>query len=393
MNYLFINGIYPQYSQTFVDDQIKYISSFSKSKVQVFAKKKSPQPVENFGVGTLYELIYAKPFSIVSSLRIAVNFFKHPIRCLKSIRHFVLGNIDTTTLLLALQIDRTPDIAITHFGSNFRQGVELKRFLFPDMKNVIVFHGHDISSYIHKNGWGTYANISEDIDLAITVNQKWQKILLENTDISRVKTIYLGTKVPEVLIRRNNVDTSYDILFAGRFVEKKGFDDLFRAILLLQEISPRDLRVHCVGGGELLHTFERRCIDENIQSFVFYGPKNQKFVQKLMLECDLLVAPSKTAKNGDSEGIPVVLMEAMAMGIPIVSTTHSGIPELIKNNETGILVPEGNVGKLSDAISFAMSNEYEMACMASNAFTHVTLYHNQLNQLAKFFSETELLHG
>jgi colanic acid/amylovoran biosynthesis glycosyltransferase len=64
-----------------------------------------------------------------------------------------------------------------------------------------------------------------------------------------------------------------------------------------------------------------------------------------------MVAPSVTAANGDMEGIPVAMMEAMASGLPVVSTIHSGIPELIEDDATGYLVPEGDVGALAARLS------------------------------------------
>jgi colanic acid/amylovoran biosynthesis glycosyltransferase len=84
--------------------------------------------------------------------------------------------------------------------------------------------------------------------------------------------------------------------------------------------------------------------------FVFYGARKHRFVLDLMAKCDCLVAPSVTAADGDAEGIPVTLMEAMAMGLPVISTEHAGIPELLTNGVHGRLVPEGDPLALARAI-------------------------------------------
>lgn len=65
-----------------------------------------------------------------------------------------------------------------------------------------------------------------------------------------------------------------------------------------------------------------------------------------MLESDILILPSVTTKRGDQEGIPVTLMKALARGLPVISTWHGGIPELIKEGESGFLVPERDVDAL-----------------------------------------------
>lgn len=88
------------------------------------------------------------------------------------------------------------------------------------------------------------------------------------------------------------------------------------------------------------------------------GPKSQQQVIEILDKAHILLAPSVTDKNGDQEGIPVVLMEAMAMGLPLVSTQHSGIPELIKNGVSGFLVPERNVEALFDKLKYLVDNSH-----------------------------------
>ena len=73
---------------------------------------------------------------------------------------------------------------------------------------------------------------------------------------------------------------------------------------------------------------------------------------KILESVHILLAPSVTSRDGDQEGIPVSLMEAMAMGLPIVSTQHSGIPELIENGVSGFLVPERDAGALYKKLKY-----------------------------------------
>jgi colanic acid/amylovoran biosynthesis glycosyltransferase len=74
----------------------------------------------------------------------------------------------------------------------------------------------------------------------------------------------------------------------------------------------------------------------------------------------LLAVPSRTASGGDSEGLPTVIMEAMALGVPVVATRHAGIPEIISDKVTGLLAPEADAKVLADAI-LALKTEPELA--------------------------------
>ena len=82
----------------------------------------------------------------------------------------------------------------------------------------------------------------------------------------------------------------------------------------------------------------------------------QDKVLSAMENAHILLAPSLTASSGDQEGIPVVLMEAMAMGLPVVSMFHSGIPELVENGISGVLVPPGDSNALEQALYTLISN-------------------------------------
>jgi colanic acid/amylovoran biosynthesis glycosyltransferase len=75
-----------------------------------------------------------------------------------------------------------------------------------------------------------------------------------------------------------------------------------------------------------------------------------------MSESDIFLAPSVTSLNGDQEGIPVVLMEALASGMPVISTYHSGIPELIEDGKSGFLTPERDVDALTEKICYLIEH-------------------------------------
>jgi colanic acid/amylovoran biosynthesis glycosyltransferase len=385
MNYLFINGRFPQYSQTFVHDQIKTIKDEGNNTVEVYARALAPFRFERSAPECAEDLLYGKPMNAKLALRLASGVMRHPIRAARLLSLYRRGKILHSTLMLGLQLKRKPDVSVTHFGNNFENAVELKKYLFKKMKNVVVFHGHDVSSYIKKNGWLNYEAAAPHIDSAICVNEIWAEEIRRNTSMRDVRTIYLGTTVMPLRRVRNGDRDTYSIVFVGRFVEKKGFDVLYQAVKALRVSLRRPFRVHCVGDGPSFKAFRQRAKAEGLhETFIFYGSRQKSFVLQLMRECDLLVAPSKVAEDGDSEGLPVVLMEAMMTGIPVLSTYHSGIPELIADKETGLLVAENDVKELADGISFAANHPDMMEEIATRAYFHVIEAHDEVKQVRKF---------
>ena len=101
------------------------------------------------------------------------------------------------------------------------------------------------------------------------------------------------------------------------------------------------------------------------------GPLNRDDVQREIDACDLFILTSVTAADGDEEGIPVVLMEAMASGAPVISTRHSGIPELVRDAETGLLTDEGDAGAVADAVERLASDPALARALAASARRHV----------------------
>ena len=89
----------------------------------------------------------------------------------------------------------------------------------------------------------------------------------------------------------------------------------------------------------------------------FHGAKPPQFVKECLNKSDIFLLPSVVDSQGDMEGIPVALMEAMASGLTVVSTYHSGIPELIEDNVSGFLVPERDPKAIAEALKKVMTTD------------------------------------
>src|SRR6185436_3798725 len=138
------------------------------------------------------------------------------------------------------------------------------------------------------------------------------------------------------------------LLSIARLVEKKGVEYAIRAAARLRGV---DFHYDIVGDGPLRPGLEQLVRELDVADRVnLLGWKQQTEVVQLLEQAHLLVAPSVTGRDGDQEGIPVAMMEAMAMGLPVLSTQHSGIPELVEDGRSGYLVPERDVDALAEGL-------------------------------------------
>lgn len=141
------------------------------------------------------------------------------------------------------------------------------------------------------------------------------------------------------------------ILSIGRFVPKKGFSVLLHALKLMND---KGIDFHCdlVGGGEqqdeLTALTKKLSLQNNVK---LHGKKSQKELFEFYKNADLFALACEVQEDGDRDGIPNVLVEAMAMAIPVVSTRISGIPELIIDRETGMLAEQKNPESVAQAIT------------------------------------------
>lgn len=130
------------------------------------------------------------------------------------------------------------------------------------------------------------------------------------------------------------------VIAVGRLVEKKGFGDLVAACNILRQNGVA-FRCQIVGGGDEESRLRRKIEDADLLNFVeLTGPLPSNEVANRLRQASVFVAPCITAETGDRDGLPTVLLEAMALGTPIVATNVTGIPEVIHHERTGLLLPE-----------------------------------------------------
>jgi glycosyltransferase involved in cell wall biosynthesis len=161
----------------------------------------------------------------------------------------------------------------------------------------------------------------------------------------RAVTHYIGVDLQAFALSETHDETT--ILHVGRLVEKKGTALLLAAFARARAEHPRAELV-IIGQGPLRPRLERMAGRLGIgESVRFLGARSPSEVAEWMGRAAMLVVPSVTARDGDAEGLPTVIPEAAATGLPVVGSDHSGIPEAIDDGRTGFVVPEGQVEALS----------------------------------------------
>jgi len=274
--------------------------------------------------------------------------------------HCSLGRLSRYQTYLAGRLDQF-DVAVCHFGPNGDMLVRARESLGLSVPVVTIFHGYDVSSYLKKRGNDAYHRLFRRGDQFLAVNGMMRRQLIDlGAPSERTFLQYMGVDCGRLTYshdRRGSYDGrggsgSFNFLFVGRLVEKKGITIAIEALRLCRKAQPtRDIRLTVIGDGDLLDASRRQVEAHGLKDVVsFAGAQPQTTVINTMRSADAMVQPSITASDGDVEGIPIVLQEAMALGLPVISSLHGGIPELIEPEKSGLLVPERDVVALGRAM-------------------------------------------
>ncbi|HDK41763.1 MAG TPA: colanic acid biosynthesis glycosyltransferase WcaL, partial [Candidatus Pacearchaeota archaeon] len=261
--------------------------------------------------------------------------------------------------------------------------VILKNIGAIEGKVITTFHGADMSRYIERKGNKVYNYLLENGDLFLPISERWKNELIN-----------LGCNEQKIIVHRMGVDTNkfvfthrnltankkIHLLTVARLVEKKGVQYGIQAVAKAVRKYP-DIEYRIVGNGplksEMKLLIDKLKIEDKVK---LIGRKRQEDVIELMKDADILLAPSVTDNNGDQEGIPVVLMEALAQGLPVISTYHSGIPELIQDGESGYLVPERDIDALAEKLTYLIEHPDRWIKMGQEGRKYVEEYYN-INKL------------
>jgi colanic acid/amylovoran biosynthesis glycosyltransferase len=228
-------------------------------------------------------------------------------------------------------------------------------------------HAHDI--FVERQ---LIARKIEDAALAVTISRFNVEWLRRETPLadSRLKVIHCGVDLDANPWRPEGRD-GRRILAVGRLDPIKGFGTLIEALALLARRGV-DFHCHLIGSGPLDADLRRLARERGISDRIdFEGAQPQDVVRQRMSEAGLFVMPSEVAPDGNRDGIPVALMEAMATGCPVVTTRVSGIPELVEDGVQGLVVDEKQPQALADAMQRLLDDPGLRAGLVAAARTRI----------------------
>jgi colanic acid/amylovoran biosynthesis glycosyltransferase len=247
----------------------------------------------------------------------------------------------------------------SHFGESGPPGLTIAKALGVPL--IVTFHGKDAMVKDEENAtsWRGRQYLRQRAELA----DKAARFIAVSVPI-RERLVQQGFPRKKILVHRNGIDTSYFspdamprepvVLFVGRFVEKKGCEYLIESMRLLK-CNGIEATLVLIGDGPLRPDLERR-VSEAGASVRFEGFLPLDKVRMWMNRATVVAVPSVTAANGDSEGLPTVMLEAQAMSAPVVATRHSGNPEGVVEGSTAMLVPERDAPALANALREFLAN-------------------------------------
>ena len=256
--------------------------------------------------------------------------------------------------------EKNVDIIHCHFGHNGEHIAFLKSYGLVSAQVITTFHGYDMSRLIQKYGSDMYSYLKKYGDLNLPISEYWKNKLIHiGFDHSRIVVSRMGVNVKMFHCKQSwDQKKTLKLLTVARFVEKKGIEYAISAVhVVTGSFSKGSIEYNIVGLGPLQDRYEALIHNLSLEDTVhLLGPKTQEEVCELMNSSDVFILPSVTASDGDQEGIPVSLMEAMATGLTVITTYHTGIPELVDDGLNGFMVQERDTAALADRLAALIDN-------------------------------------
>jgi colanic acid/amylovoran biosynthesis glycosyltransferase len=280
---------------------------------------------------------------------------------------------------------RSVDVLHVYFGHT---GVHLLPFLkrYPGA-SVVSFHGMDVQARAHDPSYEP--KLREVLQTTTLVLARSNSLLdrLRELGCPESKLRVNRTGIPLAAFpqatRSAPADGAWHLVQACRLIEKKGLDDALHAFAALVKQCPL-ARFTIAGEGPLLDDLTQLCaqlgITENVN---FAGFLKGSAVNELYQSAHLFIHPSRITADGNQEGIPNAMLEAMATGLPVIATLHGGIPEAVRDGVTGLLSAERDVPALTANLLSLINDPDRWQTMSQAAASDVREHFESQAQIAK----------
>ncbi len=405
MKIAFLVHEFPSLSETFIHNQITGVLERGHD-VSIFASGGRRDLNVNKEL-TQYDLlsytVYPqipknKIFRVARALKIIIRFIAtNPLPIIRSLNFLKYGlragSLDLLYQVVPFLENGPYDIIHCQFGSLGLEGLCIKQILDGRVKLVTSFRGYDATQAVHCTPH-IYDELFGAGDLFLPVSDSLKdRIVEQGCAADKIVVLPSGIRCDKFAYSQKELvpNDSIQLITIARLVEKKGIVYAIEAVARVIE-SGRLVNYVIIGEGVLGETLEQLIEMRGLKGYVqLVGRKNADEVMKYLQSAHILIAPSITANDGDQEGIPNVIKEAMAMGLPILSTLHSGIPELVKDGVSGFLVKERDVDALAERLTYLIDHPESWSKMGRAGRFYVENYFdiNKLNdQLIRLYLET-----
>lgn len=394
MKILLIAGTFPKISETFILDQAIGLLNEG-ADLECLSLHRSLEPIvhrafldhhlssntvtSNIPLSKL-AMIYKLPKTIIAAIQ--NHGLARTLRAASFRSYYKLYRSIQTVYLLASLPSLEYDVILCHFGNNGVLGAKLKDVGFRGQV-VTVFHGSDVSSndvFVNHH----YDELFATGDLFLPISHYWNhRLVAFGCPKEKTHTLHLGVDVDHLEFRPRALPSGRPMKFltVGRLVPNKGHEIAIRALAQLYLAHP-DFTYTVIGdgplNGQLRELAKQLGVSNNVQ---FVGLQDHDSVIDHMNRSDVFLLASHSIPSGQSEGLPVVLMEAMALGLPVVSVDLTGIPELISDRRSGVLVQEDSVSAFRDGIHWLIDNPHRWRLMEQQARNTVELHFNAKTQV------------
>jgi glycosyltransferase involved in cell wall biosynthesis len=364
MTMVYVLGAFPKVSETFISGEIAELSRQGVD-VRIFSLQhpRDPGPQHPDAQALLDRTTYL-PTGQTGLVRLAIAalgaFFASPGRAAGSawwcLRRALTSRNHGELLRFAQAAfiaRRLPESA-EHIHAHFAHGPATCAAMVSRLSGVpysFTAHARDIFEYADKRSVHDKVAAAQSV-IAISEHGQRRVIDLAGAPLAdRVQLVHNGIDLAHFRRRLTEPSGTPHVLCVARLVEKKGQDTLLRAISVLARHG-RTVECELIGDGPLREDLERTAewlgIADRVQ---FSGAVDAEGVRAAYEKATMFVLPCQMDSNGDQDGLPVSLVEAMAVGVPVVSTTISGIPELITNGVSGLLVEPHDAHALAEAMA------------------------------------------
>jgi colanic acid/amylovoran biosynthesis glycosyltransferase len=271
------------------------------------------------------------------------------------------------------------DIIHCHFGPNGQQAVVMRTVGALRGPILTTFYGYDISLYVRQHGPGVYQHLFARGDFFTSPSEYVRRRLIAaGCPDDKAQNFKLGTNLKRFCFKERKAGSrgTVRLITVARLTEKKGLEYSIRAVAKLSRIFKR-LEYNIIGDGdlrpELTRLIEALAVGDTVH---LLGWKTQEEVRALLDQSHVFMLASVESRDGDIEGSPLVLQEAQAMGLPVVSTRHSGNPEGILEGKSGFIVPERDGDALSERLAEIISRPETWPEMGRQGRTFVETEHD-----------------